>query len=307
MSEFVPTPPAELTIDAALVRALLLEQHPDLAGLALGDRHEGWDNVTWRIGDRLAVRLPRRAIASTLVASELAWLPRICKDWPFQAPVPVRIGAPSAVFPWRWSVVPWIEGHLAFDQPLNKQGARDLGRALAALHQPAPPDAPINPFRSSPLADRIGRARARMDALVSHSQAHPSPHAAQLDADAAEELMRRALAHPNRERVCAHLDIHGNNVITRDGRLAGIIDWGDAGAGDRATDLGQAYVLLGPSLWKQMLTAYQDTDRPTLARARAEAVGYAVTLATITDGPYSRCGWDALESLGVASPAGSSA
>lgn len=301
VNEFAPTPPADVTIDAALVTALLAEQHPDLAGLALGERHEGWDNVTWRLGDHLAVRLPRRAIASTLVATEMAWLPRVGKDWPFKVPLPVRVCAPSDAYPWHWAVVQWIDGYPAFDQPLSPAGAHDLGQALAALHQPAPRDAPINPFRSSPLAHRIGRARARMDALTAHSVAHPTADGPVLDADAAERLMRGGAGANTQPAVCAHLDIHGNNVITTGGRLAGIIDWGDAGAGDRATDLGQAYVLLGPALWRIMLDAYGGTDRATRDRAKAEAVGYAVTLATITDGPYAACGWDALVSLGVAS------
>ncbi|WP_062213167.1 phosphotransferase [Demequina oxidasica] len=303
MNEFVPTPPPEVRIDSALVTTLLQEQHPDLADLALGDRHEGWDNVTWRLGDDLAVRMPRRAIASTLVATELAWLPRVGRDWPFRAPLAVRIGDPSDRYPWHWSVVPWIDGHLAFDEPLSALGAHDLGLALAALHQPAPADAPINPFRSSPLSERLDRARARIDALASQQATHPAPNGAVLDVDAAEALIRRGVRGTRPERVCAHLDLHGENVITASGRLSGIIDWGDAGAGDRATDLGQAYVLLGPTLWRVMLEAYGGVNRATRERAKAEAVAYAVTLATMTDGPYAACGWDALVSLGVAVPA----
>lgn len=300
VNEFAATPPPEVSIDAALVTALLREQHPDLLSLALGDRHEGWDNVTWRIGDDLAVRLPRRAISSTLLATELAWLPRVGKAWPFRTPIAVRIGAPTDSYPWRWSVVPWIEGQPAFEAPVNVEGARDLGRALAALHQPAPADAPVNPFRSTPLSNRIGRASGRLEALVSQAERHPAPNGARLDAQRAEDLLGRAARLAPGERVCTHLDLHGENIITQNGRLAGIIDWGDAGAGDRATDLGQAYVLLGPGRWRTMLGAYGPTERTTRERAKAEAVAYAVTLATMTDGPYPACGWDALVSLGVA-------
>jgi len=295
-------PPPEVTIDSGLVTTLLHEQHPDLAQLPLGARHEGWDNVTWRLGDHLAVRLPRRAISSTLVATELAWLPSIGRNWPFRAPVPVRTGTPSVAYPWRWSVVPWISGSPAFDEPLSECGARDLGLALAALHQPATADAPVNPFRSHPLMRRIDRACTRMDAIVRQRRRHPAPNGATLNVGAAQALMRRGIHSSRAPMVCAHLDLHGANVITHRGRLAGIIDWGDAGAGDRATDLGQAYVLLGPALWQTMLDAYGEIDRATRDRAVAEAVGSAVTLATMTDGPYAACGWDALVSLGVTAP-----
>jgi hypothetical protein len=49
----------ETEIDEALVRALLHQQHPDLAGLSLRKVAGGWDNQQWRLGGELAVRMPR--------------------------------------------------------------------------------------------------------------------------------------------------------------------------------------------------------------------------------------------------------
>ena len=45
----------------ALVRALLRDQHPDLADLELRDVNGGWDNQQWRLGDEPAVRAPAAA------------------------------------------------------------------------------------------------------------------------------------------------------------------------------------------------------------------------------------------------------
>jgi aminoglycoside phosphotransferase (APT) family kinase protein len=72
-----PKPPAEVTIDPSLVRALLQEQHTDLAQLALIDIGEGWDNKLFRLCDALAVRLPRRAASAALIEHEQRWLPRL--------------------------------------------------------------------------------------------------------------------------------------------------------------------------------------------------------------------------------------
>ncbi|MFD6951303.1 hypothetical protein [Nocardiopsis sp. NPDC060348] len=44
---------------AELVRDLLRDQHPDLADRPLEVGARGWDNQLWRLGDDLAVRLPR--------------------------------------------------------------------------------------------------------------------------------------------------------------------------------------------------------------------------------------------------------
>ena len=44
-------PAAEVVVDATLLRALLEEQHADLAGLSISPLAEGWDNVPFRVGD----------------------------------------------------------------------------------------------------------------------------------------------------------------------------------------------------------------------------------------------------------------
>ena len=64
------TPAAEWAIDAALVAGLLAEQHPDLADLPLREVDAGWDNALFRLGDDLAVRLPRRAVYPVAWISE---------------------------------------------------------------------------------------------------------------------------------------------------------------------------------------------------------------------------------------------
>ena len=70
-------PAAEVDVDEDLVRALLGEQHPDLAGLPLRYVDTGFDNSLWRLGDTLAVRLPVRAVAALdfTAASLAAFLP----------------------------------------------------------------------------------------------------------------------------------------------------------------------------------------------------------------------------------------
>lgn len=99
-------PPAELAIDEPLVRALLLEQHPDLADLTLIEVGEGRDNTLFRLGDDLAVRLPRRAASAALIEQEQRWLPSFAPTLRLPIPLPSRVGRPTDRFPWCWSVVP---------------------------------------------------------------------------------------------------------------------------------------------------------------------------------------------------------
>jgi aminoglycoside phosphotransferase (APT) family kinase protein len=78
-------PPAEAPIDIVLVRTLLEEQHPDLAGLPLAHAGEGWDNRMFRLGEDLVVRLPRRAVSALLIEHEQRWLPLLACRCPFRS------------------------------------------------------------------------------------------------------------------------------------------------------------------------------------------------------------------------------
>src|SRR5580693_3164376 len=107
------TPAAEVEIDAALIQALLQEQHPDLAHLACVPVEAGWDNVMVRLGDAFCLRLPRRAAAAEAIAHEQEWLAGLAEGLPLQIPVPLWTGVPGCGYPWRWSIVPWLPGAAA--------------------------------------------------------------------------------------------------------------------------------------------------------------------------------------------------
>ncbi|WP_159796379.1 phosphotransferase, partial [Puerhibacterium puerhi] len=154
---------ADLDVTVGLGRALLAEQHPDL--LAHGDlvvAAHGWDNVMLRLGDDLAVRLPRRALAAHLVEHEQRALPALAARLAptgVAVPAPVRVGRPSAAlgYPWAWSVVPWLDGVGAETTPIAARTAwaPAFGAFLAALHVPdGAAGAPDNPLRGVPLAER---------------------------------------------------------------------------------------------------------------------------------------------------------
>lgn len=288
------TPAHEVNITIELVAALLAEQAPEFAGERLAIAAAGWDNVVVRIGDDRAARLPRRQLGADIAPSELDWLPRVGAGWTFPAPIPVFIGEPGAAYPWRWSVVPWIDGVTALEAPLGPDGAAGLGAALAQVHVPAPAGAPLNPFRSQPLLARAERLDTRLAAI----EGSPGWH---LDAGSIRAAV--AAADPWHGGTWCHLDVHGNNVLSIDGGFAGLIDWGDSGSGDAATDLGQALYLVGSQLFADLAAAYRDgggagdADAP---RVRAEALNYAVTMASLADEAYAASGWRSLEDLGVA-------
>lgn len=263
-------PAAEVSADESLVRALIVDQHPQYALLPVCYQGEGWDNFTFRLGDDLAVRLPRRAVAVDLLLNEQRWLPLLALHLLLPVSAPVAIGAPGRGYPWSWSIVPWIEGEPAeIDQPDARQG-EVLAAFLGALHERAPQDAPANPVRGVPLAVREERISAVIARLKQTSDVITS---------GVERAWVEALkADPFVDRVWLHGDLHARNVLCRQGKLAGVIDWGDMCGGDAATDLLSVWTLLGDSSARDRAVRDYAPSASLLARAMGWAVLFGVTL-----------------------------
>lgn len=275
------SPAAERRLDESAVRALLQSTAPALARLPLCLFAEGWDNAVWRLGEDLAVRLPRREIAAPLIAHEQEALgvigPRLAAAG-VRTPVPVVVGRPTAQFPWPWSVVPWIGGTTALAVPraAAARWATTLATALQALHRPAPPDAPHNPVRGVPLAVRDEVMQIRL----AQAEGAGIAHRAALGAAWAAGLRAPACT----ERAWVHGDLHPGNIVADARTLTAFIDFGDVTAGDPAYDLAASWMLFdaaGRSAFRRATgTRYDDA---TWTRARAWAAYVALVLVTQSD------------------------
>ncbi|MDJ0787542.1 MAG: aminoglycoside phosphotransferase family protein [Myxococcota bacterium] len=271
-------PAAEREISVDLARALLHEQHPDLAERPLRPRESGWDNAIFQIGDDLVMRLPRREVAVAALRNEQRWLPSLAERLPLPIPVPVRVGVPGARYDWPFSICPWFEGESAADGALDaRAAARDLGAFLRALHVPAPEEAPKNEVRGGALSGRGPALEERLRLLGDR-----------VDGDAIRARFARAVAVPRDPslRLWLHGDLHPANLVTRAGRLAAVIDFGDLTAGDPATDLAAAWMLFDRETRPGFREAAGAADDATWARARGWALSHAVAvLASSADNP----------------------
>lgn len=259
-------PEPELAITPDLVRTMLRAQFPELAPLAIRPLSRGWDNTNFRLGDDHLVRVPHRAVAAELIVSEQRWLPQLAGMIELPIPAPTHAGVPTADFPWPWSVTPWFDGDEAAGATLREpaQSAELLGEFFCQLHVSAPSDAPLNPYRGCPLADRASAFGANLDKLASS-----------YDKDAIGAVFDHACAQaPSTQRVWLHGDMHTRNMVVRDGKLSAIIDWGDICAGDRATDLAGAFMLVPNHL--DIVTDLAQATAGDWARARGWAVNFAV-------------------------------
>ncbi|MFG1912701.1 aminoglycoside phosphotransferase family protein [Kribbella sp. NPDC048928] len=256
-------------MDEDLLRTLLKEQHPDLADLALQEVEGGWGNQMWRLGDTLAVRVPREDTTPYPLLNEHRWLPEIAARVPLPVPTPVRLGEPSDRFPKTWLVTTWVSGEPADRTPISSElAAGTLAAFLYALHTEAPADAPTTPGRG--------------DGLRGHTKGFENWADEFAIEDAVREVWADGVAAPEYAGppVWLHSDLHPANVVVADGTLAGVIDFGDLSNGDPATDLSAAWLLLPDGGADRFFEAYP-VDGPTWRRSRAWAAARALSLIAI--------------------------
>jgi aminoglycoside phosphotransferase (APT) family kinase protein len=205
---------------------------------------------------------------------------------PVAVPAPVAVGEPYDGYPWPWSIVPWFDGRVAASamQVERDAIARDLAAALRALHVPAPSDAPFNPVRGVPLADREAAVAARSDGMP-----------------ALERARREGLAAPvwPHAPVWVHGDVHPGNVVLDDSGIQALIDFGDMCAGDPACDLAIAWLGFSSAGRAEFQTALGDYADPHLwTRARAWAAVFAGILADADDAWLREMSAHAVRELG---------
>jgi aminoglycoside phosphotransferase (APT) family kinase protein len=265
----------ELDIDEGLVRHLLAEQMPELAGRPL-TKVEPWgtDNAIWRLGDDLVLRLPRRAgrahVGAGQVDFEAEWLPRLAPHLPIAIPACVAVGQPSDHYPCRWAVHRWIPGEGAaverFDDPVAF--ALDLAAVVRALQAVSTDGAPAAKNRARPIAAFDIPTRG----AIERARRIIGTAAAAVAMAIWEEAL--AAAHHGGPPVWVHGDLEGNCLVA-DGRLCGLVDWGSACAGDPAVDV---QVVWSPLFTDGSRGAFLDSlevDDATVARSKGAAINQA--------------------------------
>lgn len=255
----------EIDTDVDLVRRLLRAQHPQWADRPI-ERvlSAGTDNAMYRLGDDLAVRLPRIHWAVDGVAKERRWLPVLAPHLPLTVPRPVAAGVPGEGFPHPWGVVEWLPGEVAALDRLADPvaAALDLAAFVRALRHVDPTGGPRH-RRGGPLCHVDTELRQALTGLET-----------ELDTEAALEVWEEALAAPRHTGppVWFHGDLGYLNLLAVNGRLTSVIDWGTCGVGDPAVEALVAWNLFPPEARVAYQTALAIDDA-----AWARGKGWVIT------------------------------
>ncbi len=275
----------ELPIDLDLVRALVDRAHPEYANLQLTRLDSsGSSNALFRLGAELVVRLPRQPGGTATIDKEARWLPQIAPQLPVPIPQVVAVGEPDLGYSERWSIVTWLAGDLpTVVDPTPGQTAtrpllaQDLAAAVTALHAvDVSPEALADPelrwYRGEPVATMDRQTRSDIEACRHLRDLD-------LDLDAAARVWDEAMALPEADQDTTprwyHGDLLAENLLVRDGRLAGVLDFGGLSVGDPTVDLMVAWELLDTSS-RDVFRQAVDVDDDSWLRGRAWALAVAL-------------------------------
>ncbi|GAA0470514.1 aminoglycoside phosphotransferase [Paractinoplanes deccanensis] len=249
-------------IDVRQAAELVAAQFPQWAGLPLrAVERAGSDHVIYRLGEELAVRLPRHDGAVGQAGKESAWLPWLAPRLPLAVPEPVGVGRPANGYPWPWSVAGWLPGEVATVALADsRQAAEELAGFLGALQG--------LPVAGAPSGD--GGLLGERDEETREAIARVGDV---FDAAGLVKVWEAALDAPawDRDPVWFHGDFHIGNILTVAGRVSAVIDFGGLGAGDPAPDMMIAYTLMSAAS-RVVFREALGVDDATWARGRGWAL-----------------------------------
>lgn len=220
----------EWKIDEPIVRGLIKTEFPDWAELPLKAlSHSGTDHAIYRLGDKLCVRLPRIEEAIGGVEKEQRWLSVLAPGLAVKIPEVVGVGEPSDEYPGKWSVCKWIEGKSLLEATFQDevQFAKDLALFIKELQRV--------PVTEGPRSRRAGLLSSQDDAVRNAIDQLGD----KIDAKQIAKIWEACLAEPVWENspVWTHGDLLPGNILVKDKRLVGVIDFGLCGVGDPACDM----------------------------------------------------------------------
>jgi aminoglycoside phosphotransferase (APT) family kinase protein len=261
----------EVPTDAALVRRLLAAQFPEWAALPIERvASSGTDNALYRLGTDMVVRLPRIHWAAGGVEKDFEWLPKLAPYLPVTIPTPLTKGEPAEGYAWSWGVYSWLGGRNPCVDAPGDAGSlmREVVAFVEALQRVD--------LHGGPPARR-GRPLAEVQDEWAWEALRQLRELDLIDVGAAEAAWRdaRRVRPWSGPAVWIHGDLLAGNLLVQDGRLTGVIDWGEVGIGDPACDLMVAWAVLP----RELRPAFREAlgaDDATWARGRGWALSVAL-------------------------------
>ena len=271
-----------IDITPDLARKLIAEQFPEYSHLQITDvEKQGHDNRTYRFGEHMLIRMPTAADYALKVPKEQELLPQLAKRLSVSITAPIKMGKPSANYPYPFSIYKWLPGKsinlLTLTDQDKEQLAADLAKFLKELQAitdfEGPEPGQHNWWRGDHVSVYDKGARKQIAELAEI-----------IDASKALDLWDKACTTRwDKKPVWIHGDFAIGNILMDGEKLSAVIDFGGAAVGDPACDLVIAWTYLSGKA-REIFISEMDMDSDTWLRARAWALWKATfELCQITD------------------------
>jgi aminoglycoside phosphotransferase (APT) family kinase protein len=264
---------SEVSLTAEIARAVLREQFPGVCDGPIRHLGEGWDSVAYLVSGQWVFRFPKRRDVETRMQREVRLLDALVGRLPLPVPDVRWRGQPGLAFPFHFMGYRLLPGTQAHETDLPARGhaaaARDLGRFLTALHAVAVPRLVEIGFDAGPENDHATTLFNEARRLTDRVDPYLPPDLR----EAARAILDGRITPPMRYggpwRVI-HRDLQAEHILlSPDGVVAGVIDFGDATVGDPAVDFVGCYAWQGPAFAREVLRSYgQPTDALFWERVR---------------------------------------
>ena len=239
----------------------------------------GQFNIVLTVDDKWIFRFPKSAGAAADLARELEILPRLHGRLPLPIPAPRFHARDAASGDLLFMGYPRLPGEplmrerfarLKDDAAVLAGIAKDLALFLRALHAVALAEHGLAPTGEGALAEWTRIGDDIREKLFPYMRSD------------ARETVARVFEAALNDADMWHYDeclIHGDfgtgNILFRDGRISGVIDFGFCGPGDPAQDLGALLASYGEAFVERVCRHYPAL-RPGLPRARFYQSNYAL-------------------------------
>ncbi|QGQ99072.1 DUF1679 domain-containing protein [Paenibacillus psychroresistens] len=264
---------AEWEVSEELAQKLISSQFPQLATKGVKKLGYGWDNTVFLVGTEYVFRFPRREIAINPLRMEGKILPELKDYLSIAYSIPLFFGEGDFNYPAPFLGYNYLPGEfpIGLSDKQRALSATTLAQFLKSLHAfPLQIAQEIGVQLDHRNLTDIAMRKEKLQQFISNLALHLSEDEYHAISNYLEQLRTERV---KQKHVFLHGDLHFKNMLVdENGRVSGIIDWGDINIGHPACDLNIVYSFLPPETRSDFFKEYGDVDEETKILARFIAI-----------------------------------
>ena len=262
-------------ININTIKNLINSQFTEFSNLEIKEfEFSGHDNYTFRLGNNMSIRLPKKKKYEQSIINESIYLSKIQSELSFQIPYQIKLGKPCEYYDLHWSINKWINGkslnQYKKDDLNLTEIAKDLANFLNELHKIDRQDSIIpsqdNFYRGGDLSVYNDEM---IDVLSKISKKNYR--------DKIEKVQTDALnADTSNIKTWIHGDFATGNILLKDNKVSGIIDFGQMAVGDFSCGLDIAWNFFDEKSCEIFLSNVKNITNNHILKAKGWAMWKAV-------------------------------